>query len=92
MKAQQLQTLLQGGKIFSVEFIKKNGETRVLNGRTGVHKGLSGDGMKYNPIERNLLPVYDVRKRAYRMINVDTIKRINAEGHEYIINRKLIEQ
>lgn len=44
------------GRIFTVEFIKKNGELRKI-------------GMRYDPLARGLLPVWDTQKQGYRMIN-----------------------
>jgi len=86
MNAKTLKALLSGGQFFSVEYVKKNGETRILNGRIGVKKSVNGKGLKYNPIERGLLPVYDVRKRNYRMINIKTVRVVRAHGDEIIIN------
>ena len=68
------------GKAFTVEFVKKNGEVRVMNARLGVKKGLTGRGMKYNPVKRGLLPVYDMQKQARRMINFDTIMSYTIHG------------
>jgi len=68
------------GKIFSVEFIKKNGEKRKMVCRTGVKKGTSGVGMKYDPIQKGLLPVFDMQKGAFRMINLQTITKLTIMG------------
>ena len=86
MKIQTIEALVKGGKIFSVTFVKKNGETRVMNARMGVSKGISGSGMKYNARERNLLPVYDMQKGAYRMINANTIKSVRCQGTELTVS------
>lgn len=40
--------MLQGGKFFTVTFIKKDGTIRKMNARLGVTKGLTGKGMAYN--------------------------------------------
>ena len=82
MKVETIERLVRGGKIFSVTFIKKNGEERVMTARMGVRKGVSGVGMKYSPREKGLLPVYDMQKGAYRMINADTIKSVRCQGVE----------
>ena len=71
------------GKFFSVEFIKKNGEIRQMLARKGVKKGISGKGSKYNPIEKTLSCVYDVHKDAYRMISLDTIRRLVMNGQSF---------
>jgi hypothetical protein len=65
-------------KIFSVKFIKKDGSERLMNCRRGVKKDLKGVGLGYNAIEKNLLSVYDIVKKDYRMINISTIKELRA--------------
>ena len=67
------QILATNGKFFSVSFIKKDGTTRKMTARLGVKKNIKGIGMKYDPSERNLIVVFDVHKKAYRMINLLTI-------------------
>lgn len=67
------QILATNGKFFSVSFIKKDGTTRKMTARLGVKKNIKGIGMKYDPSEKNLIVVFDVHKKAYRMINLSTI-------------------
>lgn len=69
-------------KIFTVEFIKKDGTLRKMNARLGVKKGVKGVGMAYKPTERNLLPVYDMQKQAFRMVNISTLIKITYDGKE----------
>jgi len=71
------------GKIFSAIYTKKDGSTRKIVARIGVKKGITGKGMAYNPIERGLLPVYDMQKKAFRMINVNTLSQVNMDGQVY---------
>jgi hypothetical protein len=61
------------GRIFSVTFVKKDGSVRKMTARLGVKKDLKGVGLKFNPSERSLVVVFDMHKRAYRMINLQTI-------------------
>ena len=61
------------GLIFSVTFVKKDGTIRKMTARLGVKKDLKGVGLKFNPSERSLVVVFDMHKRAYRMINLQTI-------------------
>lgn len=82
MKVETIENLVRGGKIFSVTFVKKNGEERVMTARMGVSKGVSGVGMKYDARGRNLLPVYDMQKKGYRMINAETITSVRCQGVE----------
>ena len=67
------QILATNGRFFSVSFIKKDGSERRMTARLGVKKNIKGVGLKFNPSDHNLMVVYDVHKRAYRMINLSTI-------------------
>jgi hypothetical protein len=69
------------GKFITVGFWKKDGSFRQMNGRTGVKKYLKGG---VNPaIESGnypeLITFFDVKIKAYRMINLDTITSIKME-------------
>jgi len=66
--------------IFSVKFIKKDGSERKMNCRLNVKKGVKGVGMAYDPIEKGLLPVYDMEKGGFRMINLNTILELKIKG------------
>lgn len=61
------------GRIFSITFVKKDGSIRKMTARLGVKKDLKGVGLKFDPTERSLVVVFDMHKRAYRMINLKTI-------------------
>ncbi len=78
-------TKITGSEIFTAEFIKKNGEKRVMNCRKNVKKHLVGGMLKYNAIERDLLPVFDMKKQAYRMININTLTKVKTKGKEYLV-------
>lgn len=71
------------GKFFTVTFIKKDGTTRVMNARLGVKVYLKGGELPYNPDEKGLIPVYDVKTGGYRMVNVNTITKLKIGNNEY---------
>jgi hypothetical protein len=72
------------GKVFTVTFVKRtNGETRVMNCRKGVRKGVTGEGLKYDPKTKNLVTVYDMQKGAFRMIALESIRRVAMEGQVF---------
>jgi len=72
------------GKIFHVEFYKKDGTLRKMNARLGVKKGVKGVGVNYkNPFIQPYINVYDMQKNAWRKINLDTIVRLKIKGVEY---------
>ena len=70
--------------IFSVEFIKKDGSVRTMTARLHVKKGVKGTGMAYNPIEKGLIPVWDMQKNGFRMINLKTVTKLQIKGEELV--------
>ena len=63
-----------GDKFFTVTFVKANGEIRKLNGRLGVTKHtISGNTIDTH---EDYLCVYDVDKKGYRNVNVNTITNV----------------
>jgi hypothetical protein len=46
-----------------------------MNARFGVKKHLRGGELAYDASSKNLIPVFDLTKKEYRMINVSTIKK-----------------
>lgn len=72
------------GGFFTVTFITKDGRVRVMNARTGVRKHTKGGQLGYVPSTFNLLPVFDVQRKGYRMINLNTIIDARVDGTEYV--------
>ena len=73
------------GKIFSAVFTKKDGEKRTMVCRQGVAKYVKGVGLKFKPEERSLIGVFDMHKKAYRFINLETLEKIKVKGREFEI-------
>ena len=71
------------GQVFTVSFVKKNGEVRIMNCRLGVTKHLKGGTLGYSPIEKLLLGVFDMQKKAYRMVGLTTMFKLKINGIEY---------
>ena len=63
-----------GGKIFRIDFVKKDGSDRRMICRTGVKKHVTGRGMSWDPEERGYVVVFDLQKRQYRMVNTGTVR------------------
>lgn len=82
----RLETLLNstGGRFFTVMFIKKNNQPRIMNARKGVHRGLVGTG-KPNGLHTSAMKVFDVKANGYRQINLDTVKWIKTGGVRYTV-------
>jgi len=71
------------GRIMNIVFTKKDGTRRSMNCRLGVKKGVTGKGMRYYPILKGLLTVFDMNKNAFRTVNLQTIERVKVAGKEY---------
>lgn len=83
-------TILESnGKIFKVVFVKRTtGEVREMVARIGVKKDQTGEGLKFDPLEKGLLTVFDMQKDAYRMINLDTVTELKCLGETYEVKQK----
>ena len=66
------------GKFITINFIKKDGTARKLNGRIGVTKHLKGGVSTVNTDQ--YLVVYDTVAQGYRSVNKDTIVSVTCEG------------
>ena len=72
------------GKIFSCEFIKKDGSVRKMVARLGVAKNIKG-GKNGASNKNSLVTVYDMVAKAYRMINLETLKHLKVNGVGYVV-------
>jgi hypothetical protein len=86
MDLKQFLSNINENQIFSVQFIKKDGTVRDMVARLHVKKGVKGVGLAFNPFEKGLLPVFDMQKQAFRMINLKTIKRVKSDGQEVVLS------
>jgi hypothetical protein len=87
ISTQEAVTLIKNtkGKFFTVQFTKKDGTERVMNARLGVKAYLKGGSLPYDPIEKGLLPVYDVKTKGYRMININSISKLKVGEEVYLV-------
>jgi hypothetical protein len=93
MTALQMLERARDGRIFTVEFIKRTtGELRRMNCRRGVKNGVTGKGMAYDAISRALLPVWDIEKEAFRMINLAELVSLSMGGKKYIWDGRRFER
>lgn len=75
----------KNGRIFFIEFIKKDGSKRVMTARRSVRKGVNGKGMSYSPLGRGLLTVFDMDKAEFRQVNLLSIRRFSVNGSKYLV-------
>lgn len=86
-KYEELKRELDSGKIFYVEFIKKNGELRKMICRRGVKVGIVPPDDRQRDATKdpdNILRVWDMIKEGYRSINLDTVTKINYDGNKIV--------
>ena len=74
------------GLIFSTTFVKKDNTIRTLTSRTGKqYKSKTGKAAPYKAEDYNLIPLYDMRKKAFRMLNFNTLLTLSINKTKYII-------
>jgi len=74
------------GRIFSSTFIKKDQTIRTLTARLGKkYKSKTGKAAPYKAKEYNLLPVYDMRIKAFRMLNFNTLLTLTINKNKFKI-------
>ena len=67
-------------RIIGLGFFKKDGTFRTGAFRRGVVKGITGEGLKFNPKDYNLITLYDMNAKGYRNVPIDRLKYIKALG------------
>jgi len=74
------------GIIFSVVFVKRTDNSfRKMVCRTGVKKHLRGGVAPYNFSEMKLLSVFDLQKKDYRSVDLNSIVEVTIRGTHYKI-------
>ena len=75
------------GKIFSSVFTKKDGDLRIMTGRLKVTKHLTDNARPrpYDPNKYNLICLFDMINKGYRMINIETLKQLTINKTKYLI-------
>jgi hypothetical protein len=83
----QLKDLLvrQSGRFVGIEFTKKDGSVRSLNGRLGVVKHLRGPSGSTDRLDLPYITVYDVTARGYPSVNMATVSKVRAVNTDFAI-------
>jgi WYL_2, Sm-like SH3 beta-barrel fold len=71
------------GQMFSVKFKKKDGSIRDMVARLGVKKGVKGVGLNFNPSDYNLITAFDMQKKEFRMISINTLTQLKVDGKTF---------
>ena len=74
------------GRIFSAVFVKVDNTHRLMNARLGKrYKSKTGRAAPYKPSNYNLLPVYDMKIKDFRMLNFNTLLTLSIDKKAYKI-------
>lgn len=83
------------GQFFSVTFkTRGTGEERTIVGRTGVRKGVTGQGLKYNPAKHDAITVWDngnvpnaqgKKSEGHKTVPLNDIREVRAGGAKFRI-------
>lgn len=89
----QAQAICRGrraaGKWFGVDFIKRgDGSKRRMCARGGVTKGVTGEGLKFDPAKHRIMGIYDRVVRGHRFIDLDAITEVRIKGTRYVVVEK----
>ena len=77
------------GLIFSTTYIKKDNTIRTLTSRTGKqYKSKTGKAAPYKAQDYNLIALYDMRKKAFRMLNFNTLLTLSINKEKYLIEQQ----
>ena len=79
------------GLIFAATFLKKDNTIRTLTSRTGKqYKSKTGRKAPYKAENYNLIPLYDMRKKAFRMLNLNTLITLSINKEKYLIEQEQV--
>ena len=77
------------GLIFSTTYIKKDNTIRTLTSRTGKqYTSKTNRSAPYKAEQYNLMPLYDMRKKAFRMLNLNTLITLSINKEKYLIEQQ----
>ena len=87
MKINVLKNLLKStnGSFFTVTLTKQDGSLRTMNARVGVTSHIKGTGAARAGTNDKYLTVFDAQKRAYRTVNLETVKNAKIDGVTFTI-------
>ena len=77
-------------RFFTAHFIKKDNTKRILNSMTGKKYTPKTDRKEpYKPSNYNLLKVYDLKNKGFRIINFETLYKLNINKTKYKIEQNV---
>ena len=74
------------GLIFSATFTKKDGSHRLMNARLKKYISKTGKAAPYKAENYDLIPIYDMKAKGWRSLNLNTLITLSINKTKYIIN------
>lgn len=79
------------GRILTVSFIKKNGQSRSITGRVGVKHHGKPSSHRMDSSRKAFILIYSMRDRGFRRIDLSQIVSIKADGL-YMFNTVMLDR
>ena len=73
------------GLIFAATFTKKDGTSRLMNARLKKYISKTGRKAPYKAEDFNLIPIYDMKSKGWRSLNINTLLTLTINTTKYII-------
>tara|TARA_B110000967_G_scaffold1009_1_gene1064 strand:+ start:4448 stop:4723 length:276 start_codon:yes stop_codon:yes gene_type:complete len=73
------------GLIFAATFTKKDGSHRLMNARLKKYISKTGRKAPYKAEDYNLIPIYDMKSKGWRSLNINTLTNLSINANKYII-------
>lgn len=80
MEREKFIAAVKDGKLFSVEFTKRDGTNRKMTARLGVKPKSEGRARTWKDEDYDIVTVFDVKKRDYRAVRMEALKKFKHHG------------
>ena len=78
------------GKIFSTTFLKKDGSHRLMNARLKKYISKTGRKAPYKAENYDLIPIYDMKSKGWRSLNLNTLITLSINKEKYLIEQEQV--
>ena len=75
------------GKIFAATFTKKGGSHRLMNARLKKYISKTGKAAPYKAENYDLMPIYDMKAKGWRSLNLKTLINLSINKEKYLIEQ-----
>ena len=76
------------GLIFAATFTKKDGSHRLMNARLKKYISKTGRAAPYKAEDYNLIPIYDMKSKGWRSLNLNTLITLSINKEKYLIEQQ----